>query len=160
MMDLHPGLMIWTIISFIILLVILRNVAWKPILGALDAREQGIKDNIEAARLAREDAEKSLKEYKKQLAESQAEALKMIADARQDAARVKDDLSQKAKKEAELLIEKSRKQIDQERQEAINSIRAELADLVIFSAEKIINKDLNNADHKRLIIESLKENSN
>lgn len=152
--------MIWTIISFVILLFILKKVAWTPILKALDAREKGIQDNIDAARLSREDAEKALEEYKKQLAEAQTEAQSIVSKARKDAERVREDLLAKSKQEAENQVERARKQIDLESQEAINRIRAELASLVVASAEKVIGKSLSMDDHERLIMESLKENSN
>ncbi len=160
MMDLHPGLMIWTIISFILFFLLLWKFAWNPILKALDAREKGIKDNIDSAKEAREEAEKTLTEYKKQLADSQAEAQSIVSKARQDAERIGEDLREKAKKDAQNEIERARKQIDLERQEAINSIRAEVADLVVYSAEKVIGKTLDSEDHKRLILESIQERPN
>lgn len=160
MMDLHPGLMIWTIISFVILLFILKRVAWTPILKALDAREKGIKDNIEAADAARQEAEKALVEYKTQLAESQVEAQSIVAKARQDAERVREELVTKSKQEAEQQIERAQKQIELESQEAIKKIRAQVAELVTESAEKVIGKVLNSEDHQRLVLESIKENPN
>ncbi|MBT7616071.1 MAG: F0F1 ATP synthase subunit B, partial [Calditrichaeota bacterium] len=134
MMDLHPGLMLWTIISFVLFFFLLKKFAWGPIIQALDAREKGIKDNIQAAEVARIEAEKSLEEYKKQLTESQAEAQKMIADARRDAERVREDLLAKSKAEAEDQINRARKQIELEGQEAVNRIKSDIADLVIDSA--------------------------
>ncbi len=160
MMDLHPGLMLWTIISFVLFLIILKKVAWGPIIQALDAREKGIKDNIQAAEAARVEAEKALEEYKRQLTESQAEAQKMIADARRDADRVREDLLAKSKAEAEGQIDRARKQIELEGQDAINQIRAEVANLVVDSARKVIGKTLDSEDHKQLILDSLKENPN
>ena len=160
MMDLHPGLMLWTIISFVLFFFLLQKFAWGPIIQALDAREKGIKDNIQAAEAARIEAEKSLEEYKKQLTESQAEAQKMIADARRDAERVREDLLIKSKAEAEDQISRARKQIELEGQEAVNRIRSEIADLVIYSARKVIGKSLDAEDHRQLMLDSLKENPN
>lgn len=160
MMDLHPGLMLWTIISFVLFLLILKKVAWGPIIQALDAREKGIKDNIQAAEAARAGAEKSLKEYKQRLSEAQAEAQKMLANARRDAERIREDLLAKSKTEAEGQIDRARKQIEMEGQDAINRIRAEIADLIVDSARKVIGKTLNSEDHRRLILDSLKENPN
>ena len=159
-MDLHPGLMIWTIISFVILLWILSRVAWKPILKALDEREQGIKDNIKAAEEARAAADQSLEEYKKRLAEAQAEAQALVSKARQDAERVRDDLLAKSKAESEQIVAQAAKRIELERKEAIASIRSEVADLVVDSVRKVIGKTLTKEDHKRLIMDSLKESPN
>ncbi|MDP8229440.1 MAG: F0F1 ATP synthase subunit B [Candidatus Electryoneaceae bacterium] len=157
MMDLHPGLMIWTIISFVIFLIILKKAAWNPILKALEERENGIKNDINAAKSAREEAEQSLAEYQRKLQEAQAEAQSFVVDARQTAERVKEDMLAKAKEEADALVEKARKQIDLERQAAINQIRGEIAALTIASAEKIITKSLDDEDHRRLVMESLQE---
>ncbi len=155
MMDIHPGLMIWTIISFVILLIILKKLAWGPILNALDEREKGIKDSIKSAAEAQEAANRTLDEYKTQLAEARAEAQSIISKSRQDAERVRDDLITKSKDDAQALIEKAGKQIELEKQEAINQIRSEIATMVVDSASKIIGKTLNVEDHKRLILETL-----
>ncbi|MDP8239856.1 MAG: F0F1 ATP synthase subunit B [Candidatus Hatepunaea meridiana] len=160
MLDLHPGLMIWTIISFVILLYILNKAAWKPILKALDEREKGIKDDINTAKTAREKAESSLEEYRKQLAEAQSEAQKIVAKSREDAERIGEELKAKYQADAEALLEKARKQIDLESQAAINEIRNEVAGLAIVTAEKIIGKALDSEDHRRLVSESLMESPN
>lgn len=159
MMDLHPGLMLWTIVSFVILLLLLKKVAWEPILKALDEREKGIKDNIDAAKRAREDADKSLAEYKEKLKEAHAEAQDLVVKARVDAEHIREELIAKSKAEADALIQRAIKEIDSKRQEAISQIRGEIASLVILSAEKIITKSLNDDDHKRLVMQSL-ENLN
>lgn len=160
LLELHPGLMIWTIITFIILLIILKKAAWNPILKALDAREKGIKDNIDAAKTARTEAEDSLEEYRKKLAEAQSEAQQVVAKARQDAERIGEELKVKYKTEAEAVLEKARQQIDLERQAAVNKIRGEIAGLAIAATEKIIRKTLAPEDHQRLVMEGLRENPN
>ncbi len=157
MMDIHPGLMIWTIISFLILLVVLKKLAWTPILAALDEREKGIKDNIEAAKLAREEAERALADYRKRLAEAPAEAQGIVAKARLDAERVREELIEKSKADAQALVERARKQIEMESQAAIKAIRAEIAELAVIAAEKIISRSLTPEDQRRLAVEGLKE---
>jgi len=160
MLDINPGLMIWTIGTFLILLFILNKAAWKPILGALEAREKNIKDNIEAARKAREDADRSIEEYRKKLAEAHAEAQSTVAKARQDAERVGEELKAKYKLEADTMLDKARKQIELEKQAALKEIRDEVAGLAIAAAEKVISKSLDSEDHRRLVVESLKESRN
>ncbi len=160
MLDIHPGLMIWTIVSFLILLVILKKAAWTPILKALDEREKGIKENIETAKLAREDADRSLEEYRQKLSEAHTEAQSIVSKARQDAERVGEELKVKHKTEADAILDKARKQIDLERQAAINEIRTEVANLAISAAEKVVGKTLDSEDHRRLVMESLEENPN
>ena len=159
MMDIHPGLMIWTIISFVIVLAVLWKFAWNPILAALERREQGIKGDIESARKAREEAEGSLAEYRRKLAEAQSEAQTVVSKARQDAERVREELMTRSKQDAEKLVERARQQIDLERQAAINEIRGEVANLAIAAAEKVIGKSLDAEDHRRLIKQSLEEGS-
>ncbi|HHE46396.1 MAG TPA: ATP synthase F0 subunit B [Bacteroidetes bacterium] len=160
MLDINPGLMIWTIVSFLILLAVLKKAAWDPILKALDERENGIRENIETARQARDDADRSLEEYRRKLSEAQSEAQNIVAKARQDAERVGEELKTKYKVDAEALIDKAKKQIDLERRAAINQIRAEVAGLAISAAEKVVGKSLDSEDHRRLVMESLKESSN
>jgi len=160
MMDIHPGLMIWTIISFVILLVILWKFAWTPILAALEKREKGIKDDIETAKSTREEAELSLAEYRRKLSEAQSESQAIVSKARQDAERVREELLAKSKQDAEALVERARHQIDQESQAAISEIRSEIAALAITAAEKVISKSLDIEDHRRLIMQSLEEGSN
>jgi len=152
--------MIWTIISFVILLYLLKKFAWTPILKALEDRENGIKNNIEAAKNTRDEAQKLLEDYNRKLAEAQAQAQSLLAGARQDAERVRDELMVKAKEDAVAQVDKARRQIDQERQEAINAIRVEVASMVVLSVEKIIGKTLDPHDHQRLILNSLKESAN
>jgi len=156
MMDIHPGLMIWTIISFVILLIVLKKVAWTPILKALDEREKGIKENIEAAKLAREEADRALADYQRKMAEAQAEAASVVSKARQDAERLREELIEKSKAESQALVERARKQIELESEAAIKAIRAEVAELAVVAAEKIINRTLTPEDHKRLAAEGLK----
>jgi len=156
MMEINPGLMLWTIINFILFFLLLKKFAWGPITKALDAREKGIKDNIESAQKARAEADKYLANYQKQLAEAQNEAQKIIAKARQDAERVRDELVSKSKLEADSQLERARKQIDLESQEAVNRIRAEMASLVIASAEKVIGRSLELKGQDQLIQDCLK----
>ena len=160
MMDIHPGLMIWTIISFLILLVILKKFAWTPILKALDERELGIKNNIDAAKKARDEAEQSLTEYRRRLAEAQAEAASVVAKARQDAEKVSQELLEKAKSDAQGQIERARKQIELESDAAIKAIRSEVGQLAVLMAEKVIDRTLTPEDHKRLAAEGLKAGAN
>ena len=160
MMDIHPGLMIWTIISFLIFLWVLKKFAWTPILKALDEREQGIKANIDSARIAREEAEAALKEYRKRLAEAQVEAQGVVAKARQDAERVREELIAKSKSDAEGILERARRQIELESQAAIKAIRSEVADMAVIAAERIIGRTLTPEDQHRLAEESLQESRN
>ena len=160
MLDLHPGLMIWTIITFVILLFILKKAAWTPILKALDDREMGIKANIEAARKAKEEADLAIEENRRKLAEAQAEAQKVIAKARQDAERLGEQLKAQYKTEADAARERAIKEIDLERQAAVNEIRKEISLLAVLAAEKIVGRTINAEDHKRLVMEGIQENSN
>lgn len=159
MMDINPGLMIWTIISFLVLLVVLKKFAWTPILAALDEREKGIKDNIEAAKQAREEAERALADYRKRLAEAQAEAQGVVAKARQDAERVREELVEKSKAEAQALLDRAHKQIELESQAAVKAIRAEVSEMVVVAAERIISRSLTDADKQRLASDALTENA-
>jgi F-type H+-transporting ATPase subunit b len=147
--------MIWTIISFLILLFILKKFAWTPILAALDEREKGIKDNIEAAKAAREEAEAFLSGYRTRMAEAQAEAQGIVAKARADAEHVREELVEKAKADSQAIVDRARRQIEMESDAAIKAIRNEVADLAVVAAERIIGRTLTSDDHKRLASDAL-----
>ncbi len=160
MMEIHPGLILWTIISFIIFLLILSKFAWKPILKALDEREQSIKSDIEQAKNAREEAQKIYLTYQQKLTEAQSEAQRIIAKARADAERIHEELLAKSKSDAQAQIERARKQIEMETQAALKVLRNEVADLAIITAEKVIKRTLTHEDHKRLMVDGLSGTQN
>ena len=150
-----PGLFMWTIVTFLIVLTILKWKAWGPLMNALDKRAEEIKNALSAADRAKEHAEKASQDYEELVQKAHAEAQKIIADSKTAGERVKNDIESMAKENAEAMIGKATTQIEAESQKAIQEIKSSVIDLSIEAAEKIIEKNLNSEDNRKLIDQTL-----
>lgn len=148
-------LSIFTIIIFVLLLVILRKAAWGPILSGLQKREEHIRNTIEEAQNARQEAEKALAEYKAQLVKANEEAQAIIEKGREDANRIAQDLHEKTQVEAQKLRDRAQQDIAAAKNQAINEIYEQVAVLATDIAGKIVSKTLSPDDHRQLLDESL-----
>jgi len=151
----EPGLLLWTVITFVVLLLILWKAAWKPLVEALDARAEKVRGDIENADRSRQEAEKLLAQHKLMMDNAKAEAAKLIADSRTEAEKMKNEIIEKAGTEAENLSERARKEIGLAKDRALGEIKAEIVNLSTEIAAKIINKNLNPNDQKALVEETL-----
>ncbi len=147
MLQLDPGMMIWTWITFFIVLIVLYKVALKPILSAISDREDSIRTDIEDARRQRDEAEALLEKHRKMVAEADMEAQKMIREAQSLAEKTRAEIVDKAREEAATLVEKAKAEIDKQKDDALKSLKAEVVDLALGAAEKVlvqvIDKDVN-----------------
>ena len=150
-----PGLFMWTIVTFFIVLMLLKWKAWGPLMSVLDKRAEDIKNALSAADRAKEDAEKASQDYEELVQKAHAEAQKIIADSKTAGERVKNDIESMAKENAEAMIGKATTQIEAESQKAIQEIKSSVIDLSIEAAEKIIEKNLNSEDNRKLIDQTL-----
>ena len=152
-----PGLMIWTIVCFFITLFVLRRYAFGPIQKAIDERRERIRQSLEEADNARNEAQQLLEEHRKLIAGAKNDAEEILAEAR----RVSESNVRRMREETEAdrqrRLEDTRKQIEAETRRALEQIRSEVADLSLIAAEKVTRKSLDNADHKRLIQEAIGE---
>jgi F-type H+-transporting ATPase subunit b len=151
------GLAVWTILTFVIVLLVLRRYAWKPILDAMEARERGIQRLIDDAEAARAEADALLQQYRKQLDESRAEGARILAEGKAAAERVREDMLARARSEAEAIVARTGHEIDLERQKAVAEIKEQAVELAISAASKVIEEDLDDERHRRLVEEYLKE---
>ena len=151
-----PGL-IAQIINFVILLALLRLVAYKPVLSMLEKRSTKIKESMEAAERIKQEMAKSQQEFEVQLEAARKEGQAIIAQANQIGDRMKQEARDEAQKEATVIIAKARGEIELERDKAIGELRQQFADLTILAAGKVINRTLDPASHKTLINEILVE---
>lgn len=142
LLDVNPGLIIWTIVTFIFLLLILKKLAWKPILGALDQRENFIKDSLEKSETARVEAEKLLEENKANLAKAEEEAQKIINQGRELAEKLKNQMLNESKDEARKIVEEASAEINRKNKEAMETLKSQVASIAIQAAEKIIKENL------------------
>jgi F-type H+-transporting ATPase subunit b len=157
MLQFEPGLMVWTIIIFLFLVVLLRKLAWKPIVGALDERTRHIKDSLEKAEAAQRAAENARAEYEAMMAKASKEAQELIARSRKAAETTRDEIVAKAQSESELLRQRTIKEIDLARQKALEEIKHTAAQLSVDIAGKIIGRSLAAKDHQDLIRQALRE---
>ena len=151
--------LITQIVTFIILLLILRFVAYKPLMRMLDERSRQVRESMEQAESIKEQSARSEEEVKKQLEQASREGQERIARASKAGEEVKQKAQEEAKQEAEALIDRARAEIQRERDEAISEVRREFADLTIMAAGKVIDRTLDKKDHKELIDKVLEEST-
>ncbi len=147
------------IVTFIILLVILRFVAYKPLMRMLDERSRRIKESMEQAESIKEQSARAEEEVKKRLEEASRAGQERIARAVRAGEEVKQKAQAEARQEAEALIDRARAEIQKERDEAIGEVRREFADLTILAAGKVIDRSLDKEEHRQLIEKVLEESS-
>jgi F-type H+-transporting ATPase subunit b len=154
------GTAVWTLLIFIVLLLILGKWAWGPILAGLKKREDHIRQSITDAEKARADAEKSLAEYKSQLARAKEEAAAIITQGRNDAVQLAEQLKQQAQTDARALTQRAEQDIAGAKDQALKEIFDQTADLATKIAGQIISKNLNPEDHRNLVQQSLNKLQN
>jgi len=145
------GLMVWTLVIFLILLFVLSKFAFKPIIAAVEAREQALEDAINSAKRDREEAALLLAQHRAALDASRGEGQKLIADARVAAERVRTELVEQAHAEQAKMLERARAEIDAERAKAIAELRKEAVDLAILGAGKVIGQNLDRDANRKLV---------
>lgn len=151
LLSVNPGLIIWQIIIFVILLFLLKKIAWKPLLNALQTREQGIKDSIEHAEQLKKDSEELLLQNKKILAEANAQSMKIINESKEIANKMRDELLAKTQEDSRKLLEQAKVEIKLEKDSAMSELRNEVSELAIKAAEKIINENLDENKQKKIV---------
>lgn len=157
MLDPNPGLIVWTIITFVLLLLILRKFAWKPILKALHDREHSIRDMFDHAETARVEAEKTLEENRRQLARAGEESQKILSEGRALGDKLKQEIMEQAHQQAKRMVEQARQEIQRDKDVAIAQLREEVATIALQAAGKILEEDLDDAKHRKIIDSSLQQ---
>jgi len=153
----EPGLMLWTLITFGLLLVLLRAFAWKPLLAVIEERERVVRDSLESSRRAQEEAESALEENRKILAEARKAAAGVVQRGEKDAEQVREELLQKARKEGEELLRQGREEMEREKRAAVREIRGVAADLALAAAEKLVEERMDGPLQRRLVERYLEE---
>ena len=151
--------LITQVVTFIILLVVPRFVAYKPIMRMLDERSRRIKESLDQAESVKQASLHAEERVKKQLEEASREGQERIARAARAGEEVRQKAQADARREAEALIERARGEIQRERDDAIGEVRREFADLTVLAAGKVIEKSLNKEEHRELIEKVLEESS-
>lgn len=156
MLDIDPGMIIWTWITFGIVLILLSKLALKPILAAIENRENSIRDDIEKAQKQRDDAEALLEQHKQMMESAESEAQKLFKDSRKQADKAREEMLEKARQESLKQLEKAKEEIEQQKESALASLKVEVADLAIGAAEKIILHNLDEDKQRAVVDEYIK----
>lgn len=149
-MQLNPGMTFWTIVTFLVVLLVLRLTAWKPILSMIEERERTIGQALESAQKEREEAERLLAEQKEAIANARREAAELIRKNQAEVEAAREVAIERAKGEAEKLLADAQRTISEERAKAVAEIRTLAVDLAIQAAGKLIEENLDEAKQRKL----------
>jgi F-type H+-transporting ATPase subunit b len=152
-----PGLFIWTILTFLVLLGLLAKFAWKPLLAALDQRQQMIAQAVEDAKKAREEIERVRQESAQVLNKARVDAEAILTRAQIDASAFNEEMRQKAIADGQAIVQRAEKQIELEKNRAIKDIRRETVDLSLAIATKLLHRNITKDDNLALIDETIKQ---
>jgi F-type H+-transporting ATPase subunit b len=152
-----PGLMIWTIVCFGITYFVLRKFAFGPVQQMIDARREKIEQAIAEADNARAEARQMLEEHKKLIGQAKSEAEEILSEARRIGEAQRERVREETEEDRQRRLEETRRQIEQATHQALGQIREEVGKLSLLAAEKITRKSLTGADQQRLIDEALAE---
>lgn len=155
--EIDPGLFVWSLITFLVLVGMLYKFAFNPLMRLQKARQDQIHESIREAERLRDEAQGLLADYKQQLAEAREEAAAIVDRARKAGEAGKAELLEEARVQAEATLAKARAQIERDTNQALQRIREEVADLTIAATEKVARKSLSGEDQLRLIQEAINE---
>ena len=151
----HGGLMFWTLLIFLVLFFVLWKFAFGPITAAVEQRERALEEAIAGAKRDREEAAKLLAEHKTQMEQARAEAQRMIAEGRAIGEKMRTDMLAETRGQQQELLDRARRDIAAERDSAIAQLRREAVDLAIAGAGRVIEKNMDSAQNRRLVEEFL-----
>jgi len=151
------GTLFWTGATFVLLLLVLKKVAWGPILQTLAERETRIKEALEKADTAQKETEEAIAKNQEILDNAKKEAQDLLSKSRKTAETTKEEIVQKAHSEASAMLDKAKREISLEREKAVDEIRKQTAELSVMIASKLIGKTLSQKDHQDVIDDSLEK---
>lgn len=151
LLSINPGLMIWTLLIFFMLLFILTKIAYKPLLAAVKKREQALEEAIEGAKRDREEAQKAMEEQRRLISEARTEAQGYVAQGRATAEKVKQQMLEDARHQQQEMMERAKRDIETEKERAIADLRREAVDIAIAAAEKVIERNLDDDANRKIV---------
>ena len=152
-----PGLIIWTIVTFVILAFILKKFAWGPILTIIEGREKAIQDALEDSKKARVAADEALAKNKELLAQARASSAEIVAEGKKEADKIRTELVEKARAEATAVLEQGRKQVEFETKRAVAELKGTVVNIALDAAGKLIHSSLDDQKHRQLVEGYLEE---
>jgi len=157
LVQVDPGLFIWTIFTFLVLLTLLAKFAWRPLLLALESRQALIRKSLDDAQQAKQELERLNLESAQIINRARVEAEAVITQSRSDGDRLREEIRAKARTEADHIVKNAERQIQLETTRALEQIRREAVELSVMIASKIIQRNLTKEDNEKLIDEALKQ---
>lgn len=157
LLKVEPGVFLWTLLSFGILLLILWKAAWRPIVSSLDERAGRIRRDMETAEASRKEAETLFLKHKETIENARDEAMKIISEGRADAERIKNDILEKANSEAQSIVQRAHREIEGAKDKAIVELKTEIVSISTDIAAKIIEKNLKPEDQRTLVEQALQK---
>jgi F-type H+-transporting ATPase subunit b len=152
-----PGLMIWTVLAFLITLFVLRRYAFGPIQQTIDERRERIRRSLEDADNARDEARRLLEEHRALIGQARGQAEEILSEARRVAESQRQRVKDETEADRQRRLEETRRQIEAETHRALTQIRAEVAELTLIATTKVTGKVLEDDDHRRLIEDAIKD---
>lgn len=151
LLNVNPGLAAWTVILFLIVMFILKKYAWKPIVSYTQERERTIEDSIKRAENALAEAKQLQADNDKVRREAEIEAQRIVREAREAAESVKTVEVEKTKTQIKQLQEQAQSEIEREKQGALQTLRSEVAGLIVQAAEKVVKQNLDSPKQRELV---------
>ncbi|ALO27020.1 F0F1 ATP synthase subunit B [Leptospira borgpetersenii] len=151
LLDVNPGLVVWTLITFMVVVLVLKKFAWDVILKALDERAQTVQNDIEKASELRLEAEALLKDYEARLNSAKDEANAIVAEARSDALKLKNKLLEETNQEVKAQKDQAVKEIELAKGKALEQLQTQFVEMTITIAGKVLEKQLKAEDYKAFI---------
>ncbi|MBM7111987.1 F0F1 ATP synthase subunit B [[Archangium] primigenium] len=148
--EVRPGLIFWTLVTFLLVAFVLRWKAWGPILAVVEEREKQITSSIEAAKRERVEAEKLLAEQKTAIAEARREAQELLRRNQQEVEKFREELMAKSRKEADEFKASAQREIEEQKAKAIAQVKAMTVDLAVEVAGKLLSERLDDTKHRAL----------
>ncbi len=156
-LEINVGLQVWVVLTFVVMMGLLAKLAFKPIAEALERRGATIKAQLEEAEKSRAEAKRLMEDYQKQLAEARAEAGKIIEESRQLGEKVRKEVVDKANAEASAIVARAQEEIQRQKEKGIQEMKDTVAALSVQIAGRVIEKELNEAAHRQLVENLLKD---
>jgi len=153
----NTGLTLWTIVTFLVLLFVLKWKAWGPLMEALDARSKQIEESLSKAEKVTADAEQQAAKNEEVLQAARKEAQDIVAQAREAGDKLKHKMETDGKEQYDGMLEKAKEQIDMEKQKALNEIKTTVVDIALKASEKVIKRNLNDEDNKKIVEDTVEE---
>jgi len=153
--SINVGLSIWTVVVFLVLLLVLWKFAWGPILDAVESREQNIQEALDEAARRNREARELLREQKAELAEARHQAQEIVSEGREAGEQVRKEIEEKAREESRQILARARKEIEREKDAALDTIRRESVELAMAAASRLLEKKLDAEEDRELVMDYL-----